>query len=185
MATTQTHRDPPRPWAHIPQWPTGPPMTDTLAERMNRRARGPQDRASNSSRPHTKRRGGLELYLEAQTARNQVARPPTPWPLGIKSPLPLPHGCPCTMYPDSIGIRQCTKYTTQHKLPKSYTNNPRAYGYRGSMKQSNKTGAQLGPIKFHKTSLGAHWDRQANHHIPVKVPEPTRTGRHNLTQPGC
>jgi hypothetical protein len=61
------------PWARIPQWLGGPPMTDALAERMNKRARGLLQREV--SRP---RRGGLELYPEAQSTRNQAAKPPNP-----------------------------------------------------------------------------------------------------------
>ena len=69
--------DPPRLTQTLGTHPTVAGRT-ALAERMNRRARGLQDCASNSNRPLTKRRGGLELYLEAQTARNQAVRPPNP-----------------------------------------------------------------------------------------------------------
>lgn len=57
---TDTH------WASIPTWPDGQPISDVLAARMTGWAQGPHDQTTRSP---TKRRGGLEIYLEIQAAK--------------------------------------------------------------------------------------------------------------------
>ena len=66
FATTHTTYESPQkpPQQQMPLWPGGPPISDALAERMNLRARRPQDRPATSP----KLRGGLEIYLEMQKA---------------------------------------------------------------------------------------------------------------------